>query len=516
MAETPGAHGWKQRTIQLAGRTRDRVPAVAGWIDRAEAVSVRLANLRRWSDVDARSFRADTELALALSEPPVEPLLHPGTRTTQRCSRMGDPPAVICSMGTGPHIPLLAVSAPTLLDYGERHGWDVVLSTETWLAEDRPASWGKLKLIEALLDEYELVWWLDADALIIDRWTDIRRDLAPERDLYLVEHMFPSPSSFAASAGVMVWRSTDWSRQFVRQMWADEQYAYDYPWENGTLLTALGYSVTPAFLHLNPTPLMARVGLLPRDWNSVWLDPSESPKVHHHGGGSTVAERRAFMLGDLARSRQGRPPELEAPPGVDLPSGRNGYLTDAVPSFWRDELPYLLNERGLIGVGAEVGVYAAEFSARLLTLWPGSRLISIDPWLHSDDYKDVSNPDQGGFDALYTAAQRRLERFADRSDIWRMTSAQAAGKVADGSLDFVYIDARHDERSAREDIDLWFPKVRPGGILAGHDYLDGERPEGLFGVKSAVDRFVRDRGLRLHLTAEPVFPSWIVEVPPPN
>jgi hypothetical protein len=44
--------------------------------------------------------------------------------------------------------------------------------------------------------------------------------------------------------------------------------------------------------------------------------------------------------------------------------------------------------------------------------------------------------------------------------------------VPDASLDYVYVDARHDYCGVKEDLEAWWPKLRRGGILAGHDYLD--------------------------------------------
>ena len=62
-----------------------------------------------------------------------------------------------------------------------------------------------------------------------------------------------------------------------------------------------------------------------------------------------------------------------------------------------------------------------------------------------------------------------------------MTPVEAAKKVADGSLDFVYIDARRDYDSVKEDLNAWFRKVKPGGIFAGHDYVDGVLPRATSG-----------------------------------
>jgi predicted O-methyltransferase YrrM len=49
-------------------------------------------------------------------------------------------------------------------------------------------------------------------------------------------------------------------------------------------------------------------------------------------------------------------------------------------------------------------------------------------------------------------------------------SEEAATTFADGTFDFVYIDAAHDYESVKRDIDAWLPKVKPGGALAGDDY----------------------------------------------
>jgi predicted O-methyltransferase YrrM len=70
------------------------------------------------------------------------------------------------------------------------------------------------------------------------------------------------------------------------------------------------------------------------------------------------------------------------------------------------------------------------------------------------------------------ATKYMAERFKDAKIQTRIlnTDSRVAAKNITETLDFVYIDANHDYDSVMVDICLWYPKIRKGGILAGHDY----------------------------------------------
>ncbi|HQV57182.1 MAG TPA: class I SAM-dependent methyltransferase [Ilumatobacteraceae bacterium] len=68
------------------------------------------------------------------------------------------------------------------------------------------------------------------------------------------------------------------------------------------------------------------------------------------------------------------------------------------------------------------------------------------------------------------------------------SSVSSAALFADRSLDWVHLDASHDEPNVRADIQAWLPKVRPGGWLSGDDYLPEQWP----GVVSAVTELLPD------------------------
>ena len=91
-----------------------------------------------------------------------------------------------------------------------------------------------------------------------------------------------------------------------------------------------------------------------------------------------------------------------------------------------------------------------------------------------------------------------------------MFSVDAAKTFADKSLDFVYLDARHDYRSVDEDLRTWWPKMKPNGMFAGHDYKDSFVRNNLVEVKRAVDNFAYEFGLKVNSTSDDNLPSWYI------
>ena len=87
--------------------------------------------------------------------------------------------------------------------------------------------------------------------------------------------------------------------------------------------------------------------------------------------------------------------------------------------------------------------------------------------------------------------------------VHRSSSVDAAKEFADDSADFIFIDATHTHDAVSQDIAAWWPKVRAGGLLAGHDYPNFP------GVNSAVNDFVARHGLRGAFRASRN--SWMVD-----
>lgn len=195
----------------------------------------------------------------------------------------------------------------------------------------------------------------------------------------------------------------------------------------------------------------------------------------------------------------------------------------------RIELMKEIGNKNPKGRGVEVGTFQGEFSKDILNSWDGT-LFMVDVWrpLSNEEYLDSSN--HGYFEnGVYGDAMKNINGLEDRGIMVRASSEVASSMFEDNSLDFVYIDANHAYDYVVQDINLWYPKVKIGGYLCGHDYIDldwfndpnfdtnkkdkhiynGDFYHGVFGVNPAVDEFCEKNNYNLQVTNEWFGTWWI-------
>lgn len=154
------------------------------------------------------------------------------------------------------------------------------------------------------------------------------------------------------------------------------------------------------------------------------------------------------------------------------------YQPPFVSSKFNDRRMFgtILNNYGLLGEAVEIGTLRGDFAVALMEQWHGQHLHCIDPytlnaeaWSNpmADCQYDVSRYGENREDK--EIALQRLAIFGERVKFHFTTSRNAVLNFIDRSLSFVYIDGNHTSPYPEMDIKLWWPKVVPGGILAGHD-----------------------------------------------
>ena len=212
------------------------------------------------------------------------------------------------------------------------------------------------------------------------------------------------------------------------------------------------------------------------------------------------------------------------------------------PFGYRDEL--MRRYRDSIGrpveYTCEVGVWRGFFSQRILYIFQSNLKVHylVDLWAAQDSYADDCNTTPEKFEEAISATQKIVDDMglSEKVRFLRGLSTEECDSIEDSSLDFCYIDARHDYLGCKDDIQAYWPKLKPGGLLAGHDYMTADDCKKLLvklnhfiphqdwsrcydgsinpsAVKGAVDEFVEANNLDLVIGTEENWPTWAVLKP---
>jgi hypothetical protein len=249
---------------------------------------------------------------------------------------------------------------------------------------------------------------------------------------------------------------------------------------------------------------------------TTWVSEYPNVDIRHSGNFSSFATKKKSyekgeMVGLLSIDYWGTPEEFRRAVGYKnwrigtrrylKQKFENSYgtcLTRTIPNFDRGDLAELFKKLKFTK-GAEIGVKRGEYAVQLCASNPFLTLMCVDPW------NPYGNYSWDTVESFFVEAKNRL-RLYPNAKIIRKTSMQAANVTPKASLDFVYIDAAHDFNNVMRDIILWTDRVRPAGIVSGHDY---DNPD----VRLAVDTYTKVHGLDFYLTDQgkdypDSSPSW--------
>lgn len=171
-------------------------------------------------------------------------------------------------------------------------------------------------------------------------------------------------------------------------------------------------------------------------------------------------------------------------------------------------------------VGVEIGVQNGLFSKKILDSWTNSKkYFLVDVWAPLKNYDDPANVPTEKQNDCFLRTKTRLSNFRDKTTFVKTLSTNAAKIFLEQGVrfDFVYIDARHDYCSVKEDINIYYNLLKDGGIISGHDYFNhakcyntcpnGTKVEGA--VQRAVDEFAKSKGVVVNILHD----SWLIFKP---
>ena len=205
---------------------------------------------------------------------------------------------VIATLAAGPHQAYLDMTRSRLIEYGNKHNYDIEFFNDV-LTTDRPPAWSKILIIQKMLEIYEIVLWIDSDAVIIDPSTDIFDEFeADKTELALVEHSYGGEAH--ANTGVMVIKRTENILQFLDLVW-NQVDLIDHPWwEQAAILRCLGidskvWPIGKGDIH---SRIAIDVKFLDKKWNAIRQDfPHENVKIRHFAGEAHGI--RKFLISSL-------------------------------------------------------------------------------------------------------------------------------------------------------------------------------------------------------------------------
>lgn len=141
------------------------------------------------------------------------------------------------------------------------------------------------------------------------------------------------------------------------------------------------------------------------------------------------------------------------------------------PNLYSRFVREIPDEGCIVEVGCWKGKSTAYLAVEVINSGKNIKVHAVDTWLGSINEVYHMQDVHVKSDTLYDLFLNNIKPCGDVVTPIRKTSVQASSLYQDSSLDVVFIDASHDYDSVKQDIIHWLPKVKPGGYLAGHDYL---------------------------------------------
>ena len=172
---------------------------------------------------------------------------------------------------------------------------------------------------------------------------------------------------------------------------------------------------------------------------------------------------------------------MKQPRGKENHENRITWTVELINKFWPKAKKITI---------LEIGVWKADFGDGVLRKTDERvHWIGIDPFVVFPA-KAGKVAGQQEWDEIFQRVQKKVSFFGPRFRLIRKTAAEAASSIKNRSIHLLFVDGDHRYEFAKEDLELYEPKVKKGGIVSGHDYWDE-------GVYKAVHEFADERGIKI-------------------
>lgn len=183
---------------------------------------------------------------------------------------------------------------------------------------------------------------------------------------------------------------------------------------------------------------------------------------------------------------------------IKLPSIQ-GWFSEAAGLSYRALVGQVRN-----GIVVEVGCWKGLSTSYIgrLCMANHTKLYCVDAWNgSSDDYNEAYQQMLAIEDVPVLFLRNMAERGIEVTTL-QLPSLEAVGYFADCSVDMVFLDGSHDRTAVAAETAAWFEKLKPGGILAGHDFNNKHQD-----VIDAASHFAKERDLTLQTSPGDIW--WV-------
>lgn len=339
----------------------------------------------------------------------------------------------------------------------------------------------------------ELVWWFDDDSYVaepdaLERWLEIAGRAPESTVLWGHQFFFGNERDFSYGGDVVGFvRSARWYRGLEPPSWEPGGKG-EFDFEGRGAGDGRWFFVTGGCW-------LARTRALRLlDWPDPRLvkrndDVFLCEAIRQQGWGVQDVGSLGVAINTEARRGGGEDPgtmRLQlADPGPEPAAGGLDLSGWFFPE--EEEVYRRLAGRVRNGLVVEVGVWKGRSLSAILDLCRsnGNRVAAVDTWRPPREDPDYAEAWERDVYEIFLNNLRLLGHLGTVT-ILREDSAKAAARFADGSVDLLFLDADHAYEAVRRDLLAWLPKIRPGGILCGHDYTWKE------GVRRALHELFGD------------------------
>ena len=175
-----------------------------------------------------------------------------------------------------------------------------------------------------------------------------------------------------------------------------------------------------------------------------------------------------------------------------------GYATDPLRMIYKQMVKAHDSGAHFVELGAFYGNSTVFMAVEIINSKKDIKFDTVDTFRGSIEHQKDGKAEDSTIVTYNNMAREYVENITPVQHIIRtlmMTTQQAVDFYQDESIDFCFHDASHEYKDVIKDLEMWYPKIKPGGYFGGHD---AEFPE----VKKALREFFNNYQL--------YYDSWII------